>query len=60
MLREPPPAPPARAAGQETWASAHARHAAQPAPDRPDGAIIATSAFERWVGEPVRVRDLTP
>ncbi|MER5348368.1 hypothetical protein ABT030_50725 [Streptomyces mirabilis] len=34
--------------------------AAQPTPDRPDGAIIATTAPHRWAGEPVRVLDLTP
>lgn len=37
-----------------------AQHAAQPTPDRPDGAIIATTASERWHGQPVRVLDLTP
>ncbi|MFD4977366.1 hypothetical protein [Streptomyces sp. NPDC058424] len=47
-------------ARQNTWAAAHAQHAAQPTPDRPDGAIIATTAPERWAGEPVRVLDLNP
>ncbi|MEU1465025.1 hypothetical protein ABZ467_30875 [Streptomyces sp. NPDC005727] len=47
-------------AAQNTWATAHAQHAAQPTPDRPDGAIIATTAPERWHGQPVRVLDLTP
>ncbi|KUM95754.1 hypothetical protein AQI95_43060 [Streptomyces yokosukanensis] len=47
-------------AQQDTWAAAHAQYVAQPTPDRPDGAIIATTAPERWVGEPVRVLDLTP
>jgi len=42
-----------------TWAAAHCQHTAQPTPDRPDGAIIATTAPERWIGEPVRVLDLT-
>ncbi|MFF7603485.1 hypothetical protein [Streptomyces mirabilis] len=39
---------------------AHSQYAAQPTPDRPDGAIIATTAPHRWAGEPVRVLDLTP
>jgi hypothetical protein len=47
-------------ARQNTWAAAHAQHAAQPTADRPDGAIIATTAPDRWIGEPVRVLDLTP
>ncbi|MEW5660052.1 hypothetical protein ABGT92_32710 [Streptomyces cinereoruber] len=47
-------------ARQATWAQAHARHAAQPTPDRPDGALIATTSPGRWEGEPVRVLDLTP
>ncbi|MFJ3099541.1 PIN domain-containing protein [Streptomyces hydrogenans] len=47
-------------AQQATWAQAHTRHAAQPTPDRPDGAVIATTTPERWKGEPVRVLDLTP
>jgi hypothetical protein len=46
-------------ARQETWAMAHSQYAAQPTADRPDGAIIATVAPQRWVGEPVRVLDLT-
>lgn len=45
---------------QNTWAQAHAQHAAQPTPDRPDGAIIATTTPGRWKGEPVRILDLTP
>ncbi|MEV0185571.1 hypothetical protein AB0I54_40830 [Streptomyces sp. NPDC050625] len=47
-------------ARQNTWAAAHCQYAAQPTPDRPDGAIIATTAPERWIGEPVRVLDLNP
>ncbi|THA85618.1 hypothetical protein [Streptomyces sp. A0592] len=43
---------------QETWAAAHTRHAAQPTPDRPDGAIAATTFPKRWEGESVRVLDL--
>ncbi|MFF2010598.1 hypothetical protein ACFVWY_16200 [Streptomyces sp. NPDC058195] len=46
-------------ARQETWAAAHSQFAAQPTPDRPDGAIIATTAPKRWEGEPVRVLDLS-
>nr|WTA00673.1 hypothetical protein OH820_27805 [Streptomyces sp. NBC_00857] len=45
---------------RETWAAAHCQYAAQPTPDRPDGAIIATTFPKRWAGEPVRVLDLTP
>ncbi|MEV6326247.1 hypothetical protein [Streptomyces sp. NPDC051909] len=47
-------------ARQGTWAAAHSQYAAQPAPDRPDGAIIATTAPERWAGEQVRVLNLAP
>ncbi|MFI1177827.1 hypothetical protein [Streptomyces melanogenes] len=47
-------------ARQETWAAAHAAHTAQPTPERPDGAIVATTVPERWKGQPVRVLDLTP
>ncbi|MES9512148.1 hypothetical protein ABWJ92_38230 [Streptomyces sp. NPDC000609] len=45
-------------ARQETWAAAHSQFAAQPTPDRPDGAVIATTAPDRWKGETVRVLDL--
>ncbi|MFJ3976207.1 hypothetical protein [Streptomyces sp. NPDC090021] len=45
-------------ARHETWAAAHARHAAQPTPERPDGAVVATTLPKRWEGEPVRVLDL--
>lgn len=45
-------------ARQETWAAAHSQFAAQPTPDRPDGAVIATMAPKRWEGEAVRVLDL--
>lgn len=45
-------------ARQKTWAVAHCQFAAQPTPDRPDGAIIATTAPNRWEGEPVRVLEL--
>ncbi|SFY52701.1 hypothetical protein [Streptomyces sp. F-1] len=47
-------------AQQDTWAAAHCQYAAQPTPDRPDGAVIAMTAPDRWKGEPVRVLDLTP
>ncbi|MER5549285.1 hypothetical protein ABT072_44500 [Streptomyces sp. NPDC002589] len=47
-------------AQQKTWAAAHCRYAAQPTLDRPDGAIVATTAPDRWIGEPVRVLDLNP
>ncbi|MFD7338761.1 hypothetical protein ACFV98_22535 [Streptomyces violascens] len=46
-------------APHETWAAAHAEYTAQPTPDRPDGAIIATTAPKRWESHPVRVLDLT-
>ncbi len=47
-------------AADSTWAHAHSRHAAAPDPERPDGAIIATTEPGRWAGEPVRVLDLRP
>ncbi|MFF3913372.1 hypothetical protein ACFYZB_07750 [Streptomyces sp. NPDC001852] len=47
-------------ARQNTWAAAHCQYAAQPTPDRPDGAIIATTTPDAWIGEPVRVLDLAP
>ena len=47
-------------AQQNSWATAHALYLAQPTPDRPDGAIIATTAPDRWTGELVRVLDLNP
>ena len=47
-------------ARQATWAQAHTQHAAQPTPDRPDGAVVATTAPKRWEGESVRVLDLNP
>lgn len=47
-------------AREETWAAAHSRYAAQPTPDRPDGAVVATTFPKRWDGEPVRILDLTP
>lgn len=47
-------------AARKTWAEAHSQYAAQPTPERPDGAIIATAAPHRWKGAPVRVLDLNP
>ncbi|MET7543066.1 hypothetical protein [Streptomyces sp. NPDC005507] len=47
-------------ARHETWGVAHAQYAAQPTADRPDGAIIATTAPQRWEGQSVRTLDLTP
>ncbi|AIA07815.1 hypothetical protein [Streptomyces noursei] len=47
-------------ARQPSWGPAHCQHAAQPTPDRPDGAIVATTDPQRWHGHPVRVLDLTP
>lgn len=47
-------------ARRETWAAAHSQYAAQPTPERPDGAVIATTTPRRWAGEAVRVLDLTP
>jgi hypothetical protein len=34
-------------ARQKTWAAAHSQYAAQPTPDRPNGAVIATAAPRR-------------
>lgn len=45
---------------EETWAAAHNQYAAQPTPDRPDGAIVATTAPKRWEDEPVSILDLNP
>jgi hypothetical protein len=42
-----------------TWAAAHARYTALPTPERPDGAVIATTAPGQWKGQPVRILDLT-
>lgn len=46
-------------AGDEAWAAAHSLYAAQPSPERPDGAFIATAEPKRWVDSPVRVLDVT-
>ncbi|MEU2394493.1 hypothetical protein [Streptomyces sp. NPDC007369] len=47
-------------AREETWASAHTAYAARPTPDRPDGAVVATTLPKQWEGHPVRVLDLAP
>ncbi|MGW4804392.1 hypothetical protein [Kitasatospora sp. NPDC004272] len=47
-------------AADATWAQAHTRYAAVPTPERPVGAVVATSDPQRWKGEPVRIIDLTP
>jgi hypothetical protein len=47
-------------AKESTWAQAHSRHAAQPAPERPDGAFVATADPGRWTGQGVRILDVTP
>jgi hypothetical protein len=43
-----------------TWGTAHTLHTAQPTAERPDGAVIATLAPDRWHGQPARILDLTP
>lgn len=45
---------------ETTWAEAHTRYAAEPTPERPDGAFIATAAPDRWADRPVRILDLGP
>ncbi|MFD4904238.1 PIN domain-containing protein [Kitasatospora purpeofusca] len=47
-------------AADTTWAQAHTRYAAAPTPERPEGAVVATTDPTRWKGQPVRVIDLTP
>jgi hypothetical protein len=47
-------------ANDSTWAQAHARYAAAPTPERPDGAVVATIDPQRWKDRPVRIIDLTP
>ncbi|WP_416982732.1 hypothetical protein [Streptomyces sp. T028] len=43
-----------------TWADAHTLHAARPSPERPDGAVIATTRPHMWKEYPVRTLDLSP
>jgi hypothetical protein len=45
-------------ATEDTWAPAHARYAARPTPERPDGAFVATVVPDRWQGQ--RFIDLNP
>jgi hypothetical protein len=45
-------------AHEDTWGIAHTRHEARPSADRPGGAVIVTTAPERWKGH--RFIDLTP
>lgn len=47
-------------AAHDTWAQAYTLHAAQPTPERPGGAVVATAARQAWTSQPVRVLDLTP
>ncbi|MEW2048896.1 hypothetical protein [Streptomyces sp. NPDC005476] len=47
-------------AREDSWAPAHARYAAEPTPERPNGAVVATTEPEAWKGQPVRVIDLRP
>lgn len=43
--------PAALVLGREaTWGQAHARHAAEPTPEMPNGAFIATIDTSRWTG----------
>lgn len=51
--------PAALAVARETsWAPAHTRYAAEPTAERPNGAVVATTAPATWKGQPVRVIDL--
>ena len=45
---------------ETAMAAAGQGYAAQPTPERPDGAVVATAAARRWAGSQVRVLDLTP
>ncbi|GAA0467003.1 hypothetical protein ACFQ2B_13195 [Streptomyces stramineus] len=47
-------------ARDDSWAVAHTRYAAEPMPERPDGAFIATAAPKRWENHPVRLLDINP
>ncbi|MFP8906502.1 PIN domain-containing protein [Streptomyces atacamensis] len=47
-------------ARETTWSAAHTEYAAQPSIDRPDGAVVATTAPQAWKDRPVRVLDLNP
>jgi hypothetical protein len=53
--------PAALAVARETsWGPAHTGYAAEPTAERPNGAVVATTAPEAWKGQPVRVIDLSP
>ncbi|MGI5454296.1 hypothetical protein ACQEWB_14175 [Streptomyces sp. CA-249302] len=53
--------PAALAVARDTsWGPAHTRHAAEPTAERPNGAVVATTAPEAWRGQPVRIIDLSP
>jgi hypothetical protein len=47
-------------AADTTWATAQIEYGAQPNPERPDGAVMATAAPEEWKGRRVRVLDIRP
>jgi hypothetical protein len=47
-------------ARETSWAPAHTRYAAEPTAERPNGAVIATTAPETWRGQSVRLIDLGP
>ncbi|MFE0043128.1 PIN domain-containing protein [Streptomyces albireticuli] len=47
-------------ARQATWAAAHTQHAAEPTPERPNGAFIATATPKQWAGQQVRIYDINP
>ncbi|MBA6441324.1 hypothetical protein [Streptomyces sp. GMR22] len=42
------------------WAAAHTAYVAQPTPERPAGAVVATAAADGWKGQPVRILDVGP
>ncbi|WP_331772707.1 hypothetical protein OG948_55470 (plasmid) [Embleya sp. NBC_00888] len=39
-------------ASDDIRGAAHARHAVQATPERPDGALVATTVPDRWAGRP--------
>ncbi len=47
-------------ARDNTWADAHTLFAAQPSPERPNGAVIATTRPHTWKEQPVRILDVSP
>lgn len=51
---------PATLALTTTWGEAHARFCADPTPELPDGAFIATTDTGHWDNQPVRLFDLNP